>query len=376
MLKSLLFPCALLIALAGSAQPDVTSAYNANQDGKFEEAVQYIEKAINDPKAIAKEKYWRYRGHIYLNVATTPELSAKYPNAVQLALESFTKALEMDKDGYNREANYKMCVSLSILANNTGIDLFNRGNYKSAAANFVWAEQIGTLFGAIDTLSIYNAALCYDKAGQRDDAVANYLRCGDLGYNVPAVYILAAMLENKALNHDAALKILSDARVKYPREKELLLEQINIYLTQKRYADAEQHLKSAIEQDPGNELLYFAQGTVYENLGKVPEAEAAYLAALSVKPDYFDALFNLGATYFNRGVEQDKVCNGIPANKAAEYNDCSAKATIEFEKALPLLEKAHKADPTEKVAIRSLKETYTRLERLEDAARMKALLNE
>ncbi len=376
MLKSLLFPCALLIALAGSAQPDVTSAYNANQDGKYEEAVQYIEKAMNDPKAIAKEKYWRYRGHIYLNVASKPELAAKYPNAIQISLESLTKAMEMDKDNFNREANEKMCVSLSILANNSGIDLFNKGNYKTAASNFVWAQQIAALFGATDTLSIYNAALCYDKAGLRDDAIANYLRCGDLGYNVPAVYILAAMLENKALNRDAALKNLSDARAKYPRDKELLLEQIKIYLTQKRYADAEQHLKSAIEQDPGNELLYFAQGTVYENLGKVSEAEAAYLAALSVKPDYFDALFNLGATYFNRGVEQDKVCNGIPANKAAEYNDCSAKATMEFEKALPLLEKAHNADPTEKVAIRSLKETYTRLERLEDASRMKALLNE
>ncbi|MBL7943172.1 MAG: tetratricopeptide repeat protein [Flavobacteriales bacterium] len=376
MKKILLFCFSLAIVSAAMAQPDVTSAYNANQDGKYEEAAMYIEKAMADPKATAKEKTWRYRGNIYLNIAVTPELAVKYPNAIQLALESFSKAMEMDKDNFNYVSNRDMCDRLAILANNTGIDLYNKGEYTVAANNFTWAEQIGKLFQVTDTLSIYNAALCYDKAGAKDQAIANYLRCGDLGYNVPDVYILATMLESKAGNTEGALKILSEARVKYPKTKELLLEEINIYLAQNRFADAEQHLKTAIEQDPRNEVLHFAQGSVYENLGKMAEAEASYKAALEIKPDYFDALFNLGATYFNRGVEQDKVCNAIPASKVAEYNDCSAKATVEFEKALPLLESAYKADPTDKVAIRSLKEAYTRLERMEDAAKMKALLNE
>ena len=52
-----------------TAQADVTSAYMANKDGDYEKAAEYIEKALGNQKAIAKEKTWRYRGQIYLNIA-------------------------------------------------------------------------------------------------------------------------------------------------------------------------------------------------------------------------------------------------------------------------------------------------------------------
>ena len=46
----------LAMALQTSAQADVTSAYNANKQGDYAKAAEYIEKAINDPKAVTKEK--------------------------------------------------------------------------------------------------------------------------------------------------------------------------------------------------------------------------------------------------------------------------------------------------------------------------------
>ncbi|MDZ4821896.1 MAG: tetratricopeptide repeat protein [Flavobacteriales bacterium] len=376
MKKILFLFAAIILAATAFAQPDVTSAFNANEDGKYEDAMLYIEKAMSDPKAIAKEKTWRYRGDIYLNVAKDPVLSKTHPEAIALAVESFRKAMEMDTDNFNYMDNRAKCEQLLILSNNSGIEKYNNNDFLNAAIHFERAIEISTMFEIVDSLSVYNTALCYDKANIKDKAVASYLRCGVIGYNVPEVFLFASQIEQKAGNTAGALKILSDARVLYPREKDLLLEEINIYLHENKFAEAEGNLRTAIEQDPQNELLHFALGTVYENLSKIPEAEKEYKAAIAIKANYFDALFNLGATYFNRGVEQDKQCDEIPPSRSAEYNDCVSKATVEFEKSMPHLEAAHKADPTDKITIRSLKEAYTRLEKTEQASKMKALLGE
>ena len=84
MKRILMISLGLAMALSARSQADVTSAYNANKQGDYAKAAEYIEKAINDPKAATKEKTWRYRGDIYLSIAGNPELIAQFPNAVQL----------------------------------------------------------------------------------------------------------------------------------------------------------------------------------------------------------------------------------------------------------------------------------------------------
>ena len=74
----------MLVTFAAWGQKEVVSAYNANKSGNYAEAVTYIEQAILNEKAAGKEKTWRYRGDIYVNVAKDPELFASYPTAVQL----------------------------------------------------------------------------------------------------------------------------------------------------------------------------------------------------------------------------------------------------------------------------------------------------
>ena len=70
------------------AQKDVVSAYNANMDGDYVKAAEYIDKAIEDPKANVKEKTWRYRGNIYTNLASDSALYASVPDALEKAAMS------------------------------------------------------------------------------------------------------------------------------------------------------------------------------------------------------------------------------------------------------------------------------------------------
>ena len=56
------------------AQKQVVSAYNANKSGDYKAAAGYIEEAITIEKAALKDKTWRYRGEIYLNIANDSAL--------------------------------------------------------------------------------------------------------------------------------------------------------------------------------------------------------------------------------------------------------------------------------------------------------------
>ena len=98
MKKTLILFATVLASLTTFAQAELTNAYNANKDGNFEEALNYINQAASNPKAIGKEKYWRFRGDIYMNIAMDSVLSMKYASSFNEAVVSYTKALELSKD--------------------------------------------------------------------------------------------------------------------------------------------------------------------------------------------------------------------------------------------------------------------------------------
>lgn len=90
------------------------------------------------------------------------------------------------------------------------------------------------------------------------------------------------------------------------------------------------------------------------------QAEAAYLKAISLKPDYFDALYNLGAMYNNRGVAIMQSSTKVKLNDEAAIKKIQEDADACFTLALDPLNKAHLLNPTEKYTIETLKNIYFR----------------
>ena len=120
------------------------------------------------------------------------------------------------------------------------------------------------------------------------------------------------------------------------------------------------YLDMAIQQDPENASFYFALGTLYDKLGNLEDSKKCYEKAIELKEDYFDAYYNLGALYFNRGVKQVDVANAVPANEPERYEAEKAKADVEFKKAIPYMEKAHECNPKDRYTLESLKALYYR----------------
>lgn len=362
----IVFLTLLASSAAAWAQPEVVSAYNANSNGDYAKAIEYIEKAMSNPKATEKDKTWRYRGEIYYNVVTKGgELAKNYPNALRLSLESYMKARQLDAKGFYEREILMAIGLLQTAANNAGIELYNAGDFGNAGVQFDLAHEVAQSFKGVDTVAVFNAALCYEKSNQTELAVARYRTCGEFGYQVPNVHLFAASLMRKQGNVEGALAELQAARTKYPREQGLVIEELNIYLESRDYERAEKAMDVAIELDGTNEILWFSKGSVLDSQGKTDAAAEAYQRAIALKPDYFDANYNLGAMYFNQAVQDINASNEMwnprmtPAQKT-EQTRLEAQAKSRFEQAKPFLEKAHEVNPEDRDTMRSLRDVYTR----------------
>ena len=356
---------ALAICVQGFGQKEVVSAYNANKEGDFATAATYIEQAIQNPKANVKNKTWRSRGDIYLNISRDSAMFAVYPNALSLAKESFMKARELDTKGsYAQEIQIGL-GQVQMAASNAGIQNYNTKDFERAGSFFDLASDIAFAFDAVDTMAIFNSALCYENAGNLELAVARYERCADIEYQVPNVYLFISNLYREADREEDALATLAKARGLYPREQSLIIEELNIYLTNEEFDKAKENLTLAAEQDPTNEILWFSLGSVLDNLGNSEEAIEAYLKALEVKTDYFDANYNLGALYFNQAVQGINEANDMWKPRMTKSESDAQKALEDkakglFKTAMPYLELAHQTQPEDVETMRSLRDIYAR----------------
>ena len=356
---------ALATCVQGYGQKEVVSAYNANKEGDFATAAVYIEQAIENPKANVKNKTWRYRGEIYLNISRDSALFAAYPDALVRAKESYFKAQELDARGSYKSEIQVGLGQVQMAASNAGIGNYNSGNYASAGVFFDLGAEIARAFDATDTMAVYNSALCYEKAGEVDLAIDRYRACADIQYQVPNVFLFISNLYRENGRDAEALQTLAEARAMYPREQSLIIEELNIYLSNEEFDKAKENLALAAEQDPTNEILWFSLGSVLDNLGNVDEAIDAYKKALEIKADYFDANYNLGALYFNQAVQGINEANDMWKPRMTKSESQNQKQIEDDAKALfmtakPYLEAAHLADEDDLETMRSLRDIYAR----------------
>jgi tetratricopeptide (TPR) repeat protein len=389
MKKTLLALFVSVMTLAAYAQPDVVNAKLSFDDGDFASAKESIDKAITNEKAAAKEKTWRYRGNIYMQVALDSAMFLNNPDALDEAYKAYTKAMQLDKRGSYVSENTVAIQSVMGQSMNFGINYYNSADFGNAGKYFMFGNDISTQeYDSVHTQAVYNAALSFEKAEMYDQAINAYEICVKAKYQTPEVFLFIANIHRKNDDEESAVKVIQDARVDYPRNKYLIIEELNYYLQNGEYEKAKENLRLAAEQDPTNEILFFSMGSVYDNLsaqrekdGNMEEsndyqnqATEAYKKAIAIKADYFDANYNLGAMYFNDGVEKVNEANAVPPSQSKRYKALLDEAKAIFAIGLPYLEKAHEVNPEDTTTIRSLRDIYARLGDDENTLKMSALL--
>jgi tetratricopeptide (TPR) repeat protein len=353
-----------------------TTAYNYMMEEKLDKALENIEPTIEHPKTSAEDKTWRYRGQIYSMIASTKvdEYKNLHPEPVIEAARSYRKAMELDtKDSYRKE-NLQALAVVQQQANFYGGTRFSENSFKSSYENFKLAAELAELLGVTDTIAIYNAGLAAERGEMYNEALEQYEKSMELGYLEGKMYVFVAMLHEKLGNEDKYMEVVQAGRKAFPGDADLIRMELNHYLVNEKYAEAENNLKLAIEKDANDKSLHFALGVVYDNLGKMDEAESAYKKAIELDANYFDALYNLGALYFNNAVELNKEANETSDMK--KYQALRDEATALFVKAEPFLDRARALQPDDRNTLVSLRQLYAFTNQTEKYNAIKAEMGE
>jgi tetratricopeptide (TPR) repeat protein len=379
---TILFALLFAITCAFAQKGKVTSASSYKETGKLDKAVEAIEETIdpNNPKSestIAWPKTYEVRGEIYQAVFQTKDENFKKLSAdpLTVAYDSYSKVVELDvKKSLAKDMKIKFTLLIGDLTNQA-VAAFNEENYEKALKSF---EQIMSIDqnpvykgddpAAIDTTIIFNAGLAAYNAQNYDKAIQYYKETAKYKYNGAKTYPMIASAYKQKKDTLGALQSLKEGLSEYPDNGPILVEIINIFLDANKVDDAKAYLNKAIALDPKNASYYFALGTLYDKQQDPENATANYLKAIEFKDDYFDAYYNLGALYYNKGVKQVDIANAVPSNQPDKYEAEKDKADVEFKKAIPYMEKAEQINPTDKYTLESLKTLYYRLKMLDKHA--------
>ncbi len=290
--------------------------------GKLEKAKENIDKAVEHADTKDDAKTWFYYGNTYVQIATTQDEKYKNldTNALDKAYNAYKKVLELDTKG---DFKTKTMQDIAVIANNyytKGFDLYNAKEYKKSYADFEKVIAVKQSLGSVDTAAIFAAAMSAHAAGDmRDQAIEKYENLVSLDYNNPAIYSELSNIYRDAEDLEKAKSTLQKGMVKYPGNPALLFANINLLLKEEKYSEVAALMDDAIKLDPKNPSLYFVKGQSLEKMGEIEKAKVSYEKALEVKPDFTDALYNLGAMYYNQGADVNAKANELPLDAEAEY---------------------------------------------------------
>ncbi|MEM7162720.1 MAG: tetratricopeptide repeat protein [Bacteroidota bacterium] len=341
------------------------------------EAVKNIEPATTHEKSMIKEKTWRYRGDIYTLVAQyydKPEIKAIDADPISKAKESYVKQMELDQKGsYKKEVTASL-TNVMNFSQNFGVEYFQEKDYKAAYQSFSQCNEIAKIIGVVNPDVFFNTGLAAEQAGMTDEALAIYKQCLADEYGGADMYYTVINIYKKADDNENAAKYLEEGLAKYPSNEGLLGEKVNMDLGSGDSKGAQEGVMKMIEKDPDNPNLRFVLGNTLDKEGKTKEAVEAYKKAIELKPDYFDAIYNIGALYFNNAVEANEVCNDIPTKEFKKYDECKENVKGMFKEALPYFEQAKGMKGDDQGTLQSLMQIYGQLGDTEKQIEMRNLL--
>ncbi len=305
--------------------------------------------------------------------------------ALDKSYEAYMKANELDTKGkFKKKTTTKTNLAvLRGLITNQGIKLNEEKKYAEAVEYLKKGLELDKFpKNKADTtfktgLITYYVGLISNSAGDKEGAKKYFQLCISKGYQKAAPYKAIADMYKADKNAEKELEFLQKGFNKYPASKEIMIGFINYYLTSGQSKKALEKLQQAIKDDPKNPSFYYATGTLYDNMvandttnkySKEEKAEyfekaiEAYKKASSLKDNYFEPNYNAGALYYNKAAAILKEASKLNLNQAKEFEEAQAAAKKEFQKALPYMEKAHKANPKERSTLQTLVTIYHKLQ--------------
>lgn len=334
-----------------AVKPNLNKALGLWTEGKLDEAKTMIDAATTYEKTMNDGKTWYYRGLIYASLDTTSNeaFKALAPDAFTVALESFKKGDELNK---GKEHFTQDAQGLPILKSqqidywfgtylNKGAALYQEENLEDALKNFEKAQAVKPN----DTLAWFYAGFVSNGMENYDKAISSFQKYIELGgKSIDAYLSIINILSNPKEDKEGALKVVREAKPKFPTNTDLPKVEIGLLIDLKRIDEAKSGLEAAVKKEPNNKVMHFYLGYANSNLNKLEEAKVNYENALKIDPNYFEAQLYLAKLMYNDAAQIKKEMSslGISAADKKKKFDLDKILVEKLKVAVPYWERAEK----------------------------------
>ena len=414
---------ALLISVVAIAQKnELKNADKALKKGDLsgaKAALESVEGSIGNAEDKYKSQFYFLKGKMYFDMA---KKQMNTYESFDKASEAFNKVIAIEEAGkkkYTGEVREMQKEGAAILLQGAQTS-FKAKDYKEASRGF---EKIYRL-SPVDTSFLYNAAVAAVAAKDYNTALKYYEELRGKKYigretvytatnqetgeveQMPKqqrdLYVKAGthtnpedkvteskrpeIIKNIAYiyieqgKNDEALRAIASARAESPDDVNLILNEANIHM---KLGDKEKFkalMEEAVKRDSNNPDLHYNIGVVSMEQGQYEAARAAYKKALSINPQYVNAVLNLSTSYINEGNDLIEEMNELATknNKAAnkKYDELKDKKDALLKQGAEVLENSLKDNPGNTSILEQLKNIYGALGDNENYMRVKKILEQ
>ena len=152
---------------------------------------------------------------------------------------------------------------------------------------------------------------------------------------------------------DKAITELQKIRRGDPEDSDALNLMLNAYVAADRIKEAATVFKEAVERHPENKTNHYIYGVLLRTIGDFQAAIDQFKEAYDLDPSYTDALFDLGATYYNWGVDL--------LHEAQDKGEVTDEHKEKFKEALPYMERVSEEKPDDPMVWETLGTIYAQL---------------
>ena len=304
-----------------------------------------VEDVVIEGQAMLKEVYQNCNYYFRDGVLTMIEVTnPAVPNALDKAVDAYKEAYKVDAKKTKTADIANALKSIGQKYVEQAYNAYSFGDFAKSSQLFESAFNTTATApcAAVDTNALFNTALTAWIAKDNDRAKTFFTKCLD-EYKYEGsdgdVYAKLADIYEKAGDKTAVKEILERGFASHPQSQGILIGLINYYISNQedpgRLFDL---IGQAKQNEPNNASLYYVEGNIYKELGKIDEAIASYEKCAEINPDYEYGYIGEGILYYNQAIDiQEKASNEMDDAKymvLAEQFEQSLKSCIEpFEKA-------------------------------------------
>ncbi len=347
-------------------KPKIEKAKRFLDSNEIVEAKSIIDEAIAHEKTKDDPKTWYYRGLIYEAIFNSedPEIQSLSEDPFVESAEAFQKVKEMtgENNSYYIFSDQRL-IALYSKVFNAAADAYQNENYEKSIENF---DKVKMIFPDDTTAWMY-AGYAANQLGDTETALKNfnYLadnNMADVNVHRNIIYSYRADVKDTA----KAIAAAERARNQFPEDPDLKQDEITLLIMASQIEEAKEKLQAAIDNDPDDAILYYEMGYLYDAAGDLDESIEWYKKAIDKNPEFFDALYNLGVNYYNKGADVLHKAQAMDLDTYKKEGKAIEQEAGEiFKQAIPYFEKAHEVNPDDIPTLETLQTLYSLMKEYE-----------